>query len=224
MCTEWFIVGGTFVLATVALLQDHIRSWITTPKLEIETEASMPYCMKLLFIHPNNPNIKADGYGLRVAVKNKTPFLRVKSRAISVEVFASKLLRKEQDNHFYPVQGFEPTNLIWSHSFMPSTDISPDMIRFCFIGRMIKPSARKEFPDFNKENLPKNKTCLRIDTHLARHTKGHIISAGTYRLELLIGAANTKAINLNFEIKMTGDWYDDEVEMFEKGLCIKMTN
>lgn len=222
MSAEWFIVGGTLVLASVALLQDHIRSWIATPKLKISTQTAAPFCKKLLFRHATDPEIKSDGYALRIAVKNSTPCLRAKSRAVAVEVFASKLMRKEQDGQFHPVQGFEPTNLIWSHSFEPFADISPDMERYCFIGRALRPQDRKSFPDFDKEDLPPDEVCLRIDTHIARHTKEHIIPPGTYQIECLIGASNTKAVEKNLEIRISGEWFENEVDMFDKGLSIEI--
>jgi hypothetical protein len=224
MHTEWFIAGGTLVLAFVALFQDFIRSWLTTPKLEIWTKSATPYCKKLLFIDKNTAQIRVDGYGLRIAVRNITPCFRVKNRAIDVEIFAAKLEKKAQDGSYYPVQGFDPMNLIWSDSFVPFTIVSPGMERYCFVGRTLKPKDRHNFPAFHDQNLPVDKTCLKLDTVLARHTKEHIVGPGTYRLECLIGAANTKAVRKVFEINLSGNWYDDEVEMYEKGLNISMVN
>jgi hypothetical protein len=224
MYTEWFIAGGTLVLALVALFQDFIRSCLNTPKLEIWTKPATPYCKKLLFINKINPQILVDGYGLRIAVKNITPRFRVKARAFDVEIFAAKLEKKAQDGSYYPVQGFDPMNLIWSDSFMPFTSLSPGMERYCFVGRTLKPIDRHNFPLFDDQRLPSDKTCLKLDTVLARHTKEHIISPGTYRLECLIGSANTKAVSKSFDIYLSGDWYDDEVEMYEKGLSISMIN
>lgn len=221
MSEQWIIAVCTAILAIVALLQDFIRSWLKTPSLEITTESRTPFCKKLLFIRQDSPDKKADGYAIRIRVKNVKPFLRLKSRAEKVEVFALRLLKKQTNGSFQPVQEFEPRNLIWSHSFHPLTDISPEMERYCFIGRMVKPQNRHNFPDFDVETFPMDETCLRLDVDIARHTKEHVIPPGTYRIECLIGSANTKAVKKTFEIHISGEWFDNELKMYEKGLTIK---
>ena len=92
-------------------------------------------------------------------------------------------------------------NLVWSHSinplkdsFEPFTNLSPEMEKYCFIGRMLRPENRKEFPEFDVEKCPEDKTCLKIDVEIGRYTKEHIILPGTYRIECLIGSSNTKAL------------------------------
>ena len=112
MSLQWTIAIGTGILALVALFQHHIKSWLTTPLLCISTKSASPYCKKLLFSHSENPSITADGYAIRISVKNITPFLKIKSRIEEAEVFLAKLDRKEQDGKFHPVQGFEPANLL----------------------------------------------------------------------------------------------------------------
>lgn len=222
MSVQWVIAIGTGILAVVALFQHHIKSWFTTPSLLISAASATPYCKKLLFIHPSQSTVTADGYALRIAVKNTTPRFRIKSRAEEVEVFLSKLDRKAQDGRFHHVQGFEPANLMWSHSYIPFAPIAPDMERYCFIGRALKPSQRENFPDFDNPSLPKDETCFRLDVQTPRHTKEHIIPPGKYRLECLIGGANTKSTKEIFEITISADWFDNEVKMYEKGLSIEM--
>jgi hypothetical protein len=218
---QWVVAISTAILAIVALFQDFIRSWLKTPILEVTTGSCTPYCKKLLFKRNDDPDKQADGYALRIRVRNLTPFLRLKSRAEKVEIFALRILMRQTDGSFQPLQAFEPRNLIWSHSFSPLTDISPEMERYCFIGRMLKPESRHNFTDFDNETFPINETCLRIDVDVARHTKEHIIRPGSYRIECLIGSANTKAVRKTFEIYVSGEWFDDGIKMYGRGLSIK---
>ena len=228
MSLQWIIAIGTGGLALVALFQHHIKSWLTTPSLCISTKSASPYCKKLLFNHSESPSITANGYAIRIAVKNITPRFGIKSRIEEAEVFLAELDRKEQDGKYHPVQGFEPANLLWSHTFPPFptfpafTSIAPNMERFCFVGRLLRPSDRHDFPDFDKPSLDKDKTCLRLDVSTSRHTKEHIIPPGKYRLKCVIGGANVKGIIKNFGISISGEWFDDELEMYEKGLSIEM--
>ena len=222
MTEQWVIAIGTAILAVIALFQDYIRSWIKTPKLEVTTGSCTPFCKKLLFIRKDDPGKKADGYALRIRVKNVNPRFHIKTRAVCVEIFALRLLKKQTDGSFQSVQDFEPRNLIWSNSFYPLADISPEMERYCFIGRLISPENRHNFPDFDIDSYNINETCLRIDVDVARNTKEHIIPPGTYHLECLIGSANTRAFKKTFEISISGEWFDDEMKMYEKGIQIKM--
>lgn len=224
MIEQWLTAIGTMVLAIVALFQDFIRTWLKTPQLTLQTGSFYPFSRKLLFKNKENPSETADGYALRVEIKNNKPKCRLNARAEKVEVFALRLLKRDKDGSFKPVHEFEPRNLIWSHSFLPLADISPSMQRFCFIGRMLKPYERKKFAEFDLEDVPIGETCLCIDVDIPRNTKDHILRAGTYRLECLIGASNTEAFHKTFEICISGEWFDDEVKMFEKGLTIKEIN
>lgn len=222
MTEQWVIAIGTAILAVIALFQDYIRSWIKTPTLEVTTGSCTPFCKKLLFIAKDDSEKKADGYALRIKVKNVNPLFHTKTRAECVEVFALRLLKKRTDGSFQPIQEFEPRNLLWSNSFYPFSDISPEMERYCFIGRLINPKDRHNFPDFDVESYNMNETCLRIAVDIARNTKEHIIPPGTYHIECLIGSANTKAFKKTFEISISGEWFDDEIRMYEKGLRIEM--
>lgn len=224
MLVQWLIVIGTFCLAAVALLvvlfQDKIRAWRTRPKLTISIATASPFCQKILFRRFDQPDLQADGYFLRISVKNVSKLFPAKS----AEVFASKLFRKGKDGTFQSVDDFEPINLIWSHSFKPFADISPEMERYCFIGRIMDPKMRQNFPAFNNEKLNPQETCLSLATEVERNTKTHIIGPGKYQLVCLVGANNMRPIKGTFEIDISGEWFDDEMKMFEKGFDITPIN
>jgi hypothetical protein len=74
MTEQWIIAIGTGILAFIALFQDFFRSWLKTPKLDISTGSFYPICKKLLFEDKDNPNNIAEGYALRIVVKNTKPF------------------------------------------------------------------------------------------------------------------------------------------------------
>lgn len=222
MLVQWLLVIGTFCLAAVALFvalfQDKIRAWRTRPSFTISTAPASPFCQKILFRNRLRPDLQADGYFLRVSVKNTSTLFPAKS----AEFFASKLLKKGMDGTFKTEETFEPINLIWSHSFRPFADISPEMERYCFIGRILNPKMRQDFPNFNNERLNPSETCLSLATEVERNTKTHIIGPGKYQLICLIGANNMRPIKKVFEIDISGEWLDDELKMFEKGFNIEV--
>jgi len=220
---QWTIAIATFVLAIVALFQDRIRVWLKTPRLVVKTGSVAPFAKRLQFIDQDDPGKVADGYAIRLSVTNKTKFGRLPTRAVDVEVFLLRLLEKKTDGSYQPVPEFEPMNLLWSHTMVcPFTHISPEMVRYCFVGRLLKPAERHRFPPFDDDRIPMPQTCLALDVQTKRHTKEHILARGTYRLECLIGSANTEAQTKTFEVYLSGDWNDDEAIMFEKGFGIKL--
>lgn len=214
---QWLVAFGTIILAVVAVFQDRIRSWVASPKLCINVVTASPFCKKIKVLNQAS-GAEANGYFLRFCVKNRSAL----TRAFRVEVFASELLRKGTDGKYHPYERFEPLCLLWSHSFQPFTDLSPGMERYCFIGRIVDPAERHNFPSFNSDEFSQNETCLAIATEIERHTKPHIIPGGTYRLRCLIGGANLKALKETFEISISGEWFDDEIKMFEKGFHIDL--
>jgi hypothetical protein len=88
MLVQWLLVMGTFCLAAVALFvalfQDKIRAWRTKPNLTISTATASPFCQKIILRMVGRPDPQADGYFLRVSVKNTNTLFPAKS----AEVFA----------------------------------------------------------------------------------------------------------------------------------------
>lgn len=219
--TDWLIAFGTILLAIVAIFQDYIRAKIAYPKLKLSTSASSPCCQKIIV---KNPYSETDGYFLRLCIKNESD----KFRANQVEVFASELLVKHNNGNYYPYQYFEPINLAWSHlpdpisGFLPFADLSPEMERYCFIGRIVNPKNRSNFDRYHNENFPLDKTCLALAVQVERFNKYYIIPHGSYLLKCSIGGQNTRLMHKTIEMEISGDWYDEEMEMFGKGFNLKI--
>jgi hypothetical protein len=47
--------------------------------------------------------------------------------------------------------------------------------------------------------------------------KGHLLGPGTYRLGLVIAAANAPRREYTLEITFLGDWHDEEAKMLQDG-------
>ncbi len=217
---QTLVAVATFTVAFVAVFQDYIRAFLTRPSLEVITDTASPYCQKILVQHVLNYEITAPGYYLRIAVKNKSRFFK----ANSVEVFASSLLQKGTMG-FVPYEDFDPSDLVWSHDpgdMNPLTNLSPEMEKYCFIGRIIDPGQREAVKRFDRPDLPEGKACLALAPSTERYTKAHIIPPGTYRLYCSVVGSNTKREQICLEMHVSGDWYENEQEMLEKGFSIKI--
>jgi len=223
---DWIVAAGTVVMAVVAVVavfQDKIRAWLTRPKLDVSISVSPPDCHKIPIVRygpEGEQSVIADGYYFRLRVTNSG-----NQRAELVEVFAAELSKRQADGTFKAVDSFLPMNLVWSHYhqvLFPA--VSPEMYRHCDLAHVIHPQKRGQFPaeDNRWPNIPPEKTVLSLDTAVKPHTLSHLLPFGTYRLVVLIAAANAKPVKKILEISLTGDWYDDERKMLGEGIGIRL--
>jgi len=233
MLVDWLLVIATFTLAIVAALQDKIRGWFLRPKLMVSITVEPPDCHKTILrsfkvetkFEPAVGAIRnlervheADCYYFKLRVKNSG-----NQRAEKVEVFAAGLSKKDADAAFRPVHDFMPLNLRWSNVHTTYLDaISPEMWKFCDLGHIIDPAKREPFQAENNPDLgiSPDKTLLSLDLEVKPNNLLHLVPPGVYRIELLIGAANSKPIRKTFEINHTGNWIADEGKMLKDGIGI----
>lgn len=219
----WLEAIGTLLLAIVAVFQDRIRGLLSTPKLDAEVNLEPPDCHKTYFGSSSQEEggvIAVPTYYFRIRVLNSG-----NRKAENVEVFAAELLRRQADGTFATVESFLPMNLTWSHIrklFFPA--ISPDMYKHCDLAHIIKPNQRDRIPNETKQwpNVSTKDTILSIDTVVKSFSLSHLQPPGVYRIKLVFAAENAKRVDKTLEFSLTGNWYDDENEMFRDGVGLKV--
>ena len=70
------------------------------------------------------------------------------------------------------------------------------------------------------EGFDEQKTVLRLDLEVSPNTWSNVLVPGSYRLWLQLAAANCKPRNQYVNFTLTGEWHDDEGDMFAKGLSL----
>lgn len=237
--TDWIMAIGTIVMAIVAIIavfQDKIRAWLLRPILSVSISLNPPDCHKteLHFVTegqtkpPQGPSKKdkasvsrqTDVYYFRLRIANLG-----NQKAESVEVIASELSRRVADGTFKAVGSFLPMNLLWTNihtMFLPA--ISPGTFKHCDLVHVINPKMRKLIPmeDNTWPNVSQDETILSFDTAFKPFAKNYLVCPGTYRLTLIVAAANSKPVKKVLGIRLTGDWYDEEQKMFGEGIGIKV--
>jgi hypothetical protein len=222
-CATILLATFTFVLALVTAFQDSIRAWLRRPKLTLATGTCPPEAHKTVTVHRTDPSISAECYYFLLRVENSG-----NSRAENVEVFAKRLSRKQADGTFSPVDTFLPMNLLWSFSRTPILQaLPPGFYKHCSLGHIINPARSREFPS---ESAPDSEqkgssiplTTLVLDVEFLSNARTHLLSPGTYRLELSIGAANSKARDCVLTIGHTGIWYSSDSDMLSRGVSLSL--
>jgi len=95
------------------------------------------------------------------------------------------------------------------------------MGKHCDLAHVIDPTKRKWFP--NEEPKASNEeTVLSLDLEALPNSLTHLIKPGTYHLQLRIAAANVRPITKQVEFTITGKWFDDERQMFQDGVRLRL--
>jgi len=203
--------SATLLAVVVALFRESFFLWWRRPQLEARIEPKPPDC------HATGIEVgdgtRKPGYCFMLWVTN-----RGRGRAEKVQVFAPELTREQADGRFRPVPRFIPMNLKWSHmGGIFSDGISPNMGQHCDLGSIAHPSVPWR-PAF----VPAPKVWFELKTEVKPFANSHLLEPGKYRLALRIAAANAKPIRQTIELTITGDWFDQDFEMFSKGIGLRV--
>ena len=207
---------GTISLAIVAVFQDRLRSLLTRPDLKVSFVMDRPYCAKTTM---TLGNVEAKCYYFRFRVHNNG-----NDSARFVEARISELKKKVGGKH-KDLASFLPMNLTWTHVGRNYVDlISPQMDKYCDFGKIVDPTQRHLIPRENPKIIPLGeKTLFSLALEAQPNNFSHLIEPGKYRAKLVLGASNAKTIEKNVDFHIKGEWFDEELEMFDKGITIEIT-
>jgi len=212
---------GTISAAVIALA---IASWqelrrrVIRPDLELRIAPTSPDCVKIPTL--SRQRITADAYYIRARVANTG-----NRRADNVEVYAAGLLRRQSDGSFTKEKDFLPMSMTWAHTediVLPA--ILPGAERYCGIASVFDPALRAKFPAQDREfpDVPREATILSLQTKYKVNDRNYLLPPGTYRLVLELAAENVRPIRYSLEITVTGKWFDDEAQMLDRGIDVKV--
>jgi hypothetical protein len=93
------------------------------------------------------------------------------------------------------------------------------MGKHCALGHIVDPQFRKDLGE-DLPSVPAEKTILALDLEFLPSSRSHLVPPGTYRLELRVAAANSTPVTRILELTTTGEWFQNEDQMFTNGLGI----
>lgn len=143
-------------------------------------------------------------------------------RAEQVQVFIRALLRRHADGAYRVVANFLPMNLKWSHTGVVfAQGLSPQMGQFCDVGHIVHPSNAATAG--HALDTAEGQAVMCLDVEAASNTRSHLLAPGAYRIDLLIGAANSKPVAKSIDLTLTGEWFDEADAMFTDGIGFRET-
>jgi len=219
---QWVGVGATLLAVLAALFKEElIRIW-RRPQLNLLLALYPPHSHKTQMHQKNGATVtaSADCYFVRAWVENTG-----KARAAEVQVFISELSERGSDGLFHEIDGFLPMNLTWAHSGeVFAAGISPHMGKHCDFGYVLDPKFRKRF-GVDKEGASDDAAIFALSVEFPAATKGHLVLRGTYRIKFLVAGSNTdRPVEREYEMTISGNWYDKSARMFSDGISILPLN
>jgi hypothetical protein len=217
--------AATLLAVLIALFKEDVRAWWRHPALQASIRLRPPDCHKVeiaFFDEAGQIRARAPCYYFRIWVENTGTV-----RAEQVQVYVSRLLRKHTQGHFEQIDTFIPMNLRWAMGPQPperpevfAAGISPKMGKHCDLGRIVEPKTYQRIRP-TIPGVPPDATFMELDLEVQSLTNSHIIIPGTYRLEIVLAAANCLPINKPIELTITGKWFDSDAQMFADGVALK---
>lgn len=235
--TFWLVIA-TFSAAIVALFVAMFGEWLKSllfkPKLQLLYEHNWPDAIKtpINWKRVNPPaeenTIQGTGvcYYFRFRVKNNG-----NRPANNVEVYVNKIEKQNVDKSFKSYKSFIPLNLGWSNSqskiYMPS--IYAKLEKHCDLGFVLHPQQKqideliKPSEDLDsEEQIESNMIFLISFVVKPNATESYKLKPGTYRIEVIAVASNSKQSKKTFELTFIDKWFDTSKDMLSQGIGLKL--
>jgi hypothetical protein len=202
-----------FPLIGLALFQENIKRFLSSPNLTIIFELKEPICIKCPAIIKREHGVKEDSaYYFRFKVRNVG-----KSRAKNCECYIESL-NIETDNEWITVDNFQPMKLQWSNrADKEFVDIEAnsygsfcDLVHVCRYD-IVERNSSDLFIDYG----------LGVSLPFSQQTR--LAANRRYKLNVVIYSENAASEKATFEIYFTGKWQDQPKDMF-KEISIKPCN
>ena len=225
LIASWAAVAATLIAVVVALFKEQLQARFVRPRFKMLVGTRAPYSVKI----PSNVYASdIDGkrqhlwggtiYYTRLWVQNDG-----NRRGESVEVVVTKLERQHLDGTWVPADGFIPSNLRWSNADPTNPEsfhgINPGMGRFCDLGAIADPACitLKVI-----SGVPKGTATFDLAVQTAPWDDGHRLPQGDHKVYLKISAANAEPVEHIVKVSITGNWTEDEKNMFERELGVSI--
>jgi len=217
--TNIVLAGTTFLAVLVALFGRTFWDWFNRPKLEVAVRKTQrPLGVKKDEMHVSGIFAEDKVYFVELGITNTG-----RNPAENVEVFLSKRFYKALDTNEYAEQTFAtPINLCWlgadrncdidEKRYMPR--IGPNSTRYCSLGWVYPPKGTGLY----------GSSGMGLDITSQQFEWAHLLlGPAWFKLIIEVSASNARPVIREMEILISGNWSDEEEEMFKEHLRISLS-
>ena len=158
-------------------------------------------------------SVQTQSYYCRLRVRNQG---RAEAEGVEVQMFA--LRKRGAAGTFEPDPIFLPLDLQWSFGETQRPRLLPDLERYCDLVHIdrLPSSTQVSRLIFHNAGYPTAPNALKEAEWPTQKPPGE------YELDIAVAATNARTIRRTISINFTGEWYDDEKEMFAQGLIVQV--
>ena len=162
-------------------------------------------------INDDPVNASFAGYYCRLRIANHGTAV-----ADGVEVQMLELRKRDGTNAMVIDPVFLPLDLRWSFDQEQRPRLLPGVHRFCDLVHVDDPAATggRLMLVFHSSMYPAHPNELRVGEWPT------LKPPGDYELDIGVAGVNAKTVRHTISIKLSETWFDDEAEMFTKGLVV----
>lgn len=205
ICAIFCAIFGPFIAEKIK------RKWLA-PILIIEFSQTHPYC------HLTHWSDGSPVYYFRFIVVNEG-----KSQARFCEALLEEIWLTDSSGNFIQDENFSPVNLIWVGQYelrerlrMPKkfVNINPKRIVFCDIAHISHPQRAEKSVFYLEKNTQELKFFFDITDRF--FSQRDCISPGKAKIKISIYSENAPKCEKYFHIEWSGNWKDQEPDMFRE--------
>ncbi len=193
----------------IALWGEKIGRLFVRPKLSLKIHVNRPDSVSVRR-HTSSGASAGTAYFFRLAIRN-----RGNTAARDVQVFLESVERIVSSKP-EKIAECTPMNLLWSNrgsATLPT--LLPEMPPvYCDL-------VHVEEPMLGSGAGEKQDASLVLDVEFPSNTGGHILSAGTYLVRIILAGANCRPRHYKLEVVFPGIWFAQEEEMFDVGFKMR---
>jgi hypothetical protein len=212
---QWLSVLIALLLGLIGIfkVQDLISNNLHRAILKVGIKLEPPDSLKIAMRNSQTGQFYYDVYYLRLRIENIGNSLMEE-----VEVIASELYKKRNNNRYSKVNSFLPMNLKWANfGELTMPKIQSKIFKHCDLGHIVEsvnvPLAVYGLPTTSN-------VVIVLDTQVTPNTGSNILLPGEYKIKLVF-AANNLSKTTWFKLVIRNAWSTNEQLMFANNISIQ---
>lgn len=219
--SDWIIIFTTLFLGACALfvpyLAELIKRKLFRPQIRVNFENAPPFSHKTTH-KPKGVTEPAPVYYFRLQIENFG-----KATARQLEVTLENVWIFNSADKPVQLKNFSPVNLIWSIGNSNGyINLNPQRKQYVDIGHIWKKEFENQYED-TIIDLPEyegDESRFFFELIRAYRVQPNCLPPGKYKFEIKVYSENIEPIIKRFDLAWSGEWKDNELNMF-KEICIE---
>lgn len=213
---QWVSISIALVLGLAGIfkVQDVIYNRLHRAVIKVSIKLEPPDSLKIAMRNSQTGQFAYDVYYLRLRIENTG-----NSIMEEVEVLASELYKRGNNNRFTKVNSFLPMNLKWANfGELTMPKIQSNLNKHCDLGHVVQ-SVNVPLALYGIATT--STIVFVLDTQVTPNTGSNILLPGEYKIKIVTAANNVSPKVSWFKLYIRNAWSNNEQFMFANNISIE---